>query len=205
MKIKLLNEIISKVVNQISEDEFEDDYNDELGFAKKFIGGKDIKIEEYIYYSDYYTTLKNESKFLKSKCLFIGSGPLPLSIIILNRLGIQTDGLDYSQEAIRLGSGVLKKLGVNSKLYLGDATNFNMYNSYNSIILSLEAGTNIDIKKRIFDKIYSSVDDEITILVRSSNTSLFLNLENLIKDKFNIIDSIPIYSGLSKSIVIKKK
>ena len=108
-----------KTKKYITEDENDDDYNDELVFIRKVLADQ-AKPEEYEAYNDYASTLKSESGAIKGKTLFIGSGPYPVSPIILHNFGVNVDGMDYSGEAVEISKQVLKKMNLNIPIFQAD-------------------------------------------------------------------------------------
>ena len=188
----------------ITEDENDDDYNDELVFIKKVLNNE-AKPEEYEAYNDYASTLKSESGAIKGKTLFIGSGPYPVSPIILHNFGVNVDGMDYSGEAVEISKQVLKKMNLNIPIFQADGTTYKGYGNYDTIIVALEAGNTVQLKEAILNNISSQVDSHTNILVRSSNTSMFVNVADYLTNNFNIISKIPIFSGMSTTFVVSKK
>lgn len=203
------SQLINLIKQQLNEDENLADYNEELNFAKDLIAGK-VKFENFPYYNDYVETLNTEQSHINGSVLFIGSGPLPLSIILLKQKGHRVDGMDYSSEGIKYGKEVLNGVGMNDvRLFYSDASKFKGYRNYNTIILSLEAGVNLDTKNKIFNNIYNQIKDNTIILVRSSNQEnldgSFVNSSSIMNNYFDEIDSVKIFGGLSTTHVLKKK
>ena len=193
-----------KTKKYITEDENDDDYNDELVFIRKVLADQ-AKPEEYEDYNDYASTLKSESGAIKGKTLFIGSGPYPVSPIILHNFGVNVDGMDYSGEAVEISKQVLKKMNLNIPIFQADGTTYKGYGNYDTIIVALEAGNTVQLKEAILSNISTQVGSHTNILVRSSNTSMFVNVADYLINNFNIISKIPIFSGMSTTFVVNKK
>ena len=189
-----------------SKDENEEDYENELIFIKKLINGE-VNINEFEHYDDYYNTLSKEKGAIKGNTLFIGSGPFPISPIILNSFNINVDGMDYSEEAVKISKNALDILNLSSyiNIFHADATTYDGYSKYDTIIVALEAGHTLDLKKSILDNIDNQISEDSNILIRSSNTDIFVNVSDYIKSKFDIVQEIEIFGGLSSTFVVKKK
>ncbi len=91
------------------------------------------------------------------------------------------------------------------KIIKGDARKFNNYSHYKTIIVSLEAGVNNDVKNSIFHTISKQIDKETIVIARSSTSDLFVNSSEYIQNYFDIIDSVDIFEGYSVSYILKKK
>lgn len=182
------------------------DYEIELEFSKRILNNSD-RLENFQYYQDYFNSLALEAQAVKGKILFIGSGPLPLSGILLQKfIGSKIDMLDYDSLAVDYGQAIIQKLGLaeNLSVIRGDAQFFERCNDYNSIILALEAGINIELKSLILNKILATARPDAKILVRSSNQTGgvdglgFVNSSNLVK---SFSRRIPTFGGYSSTYV----
>ncbi len=182
------------------------DYMTELEFAKKFIKNE-VALSEFCYIDDYHQTIHKESKnVVGKKILFIGTGPMPLSVVLFKERGFICDGLDYSLQAVRIGEKVLKKMGHEDiNLIHADAREFNNYKYYDTIILALEAGIDEKTKQEIFQKISKDANVKTKILVRSSNlensVGSYVNSQKYLSKYFSIKKRIPTFSGYCSTFV----
>lgn len=182
------------------------DYMTELDFAKKYLKG-DIAMSQFCYMKDYQKTIQDEATHIVgNKVLFIGAGPLPLSLSLFAKKGFVCDGLDYSKEAVTVGKKVLRKMGHTDTLYFhADARTFDHYASYDTIILALEAGVDEVIKKEIFKKISKETSTHTKILVRSSNLQntegSYVNSKKYVSHFFSIKNIVPTFSGYCSTFV----
>jgi hypothetical protein len=200
----------------LRENENEDDYNDEIEWAKAILE-RNARLEDYVYYPDYVRTIAKEAALVSGgRVLFIGGGPVPLTPILLyQNHGIRCDAMDYDKQAVQLGTAVLHKLeeqipGVSSiKVFFGDGTKFNSYAQYSTIMVALEAGINEQVKKAIFDNIKSQISPQTTILIRGSNSAdavdgeSFTNVEGYVGSYFSVLKKVPVFSNLSTSYLLK--
>lgn len=181
------------------------DYSLELEFAKKYLKNE-VKIEDFPYINSYESTLDCEGEYIMpGKTLVIGCGPLPITMLLSGF----TCGLDKSKTAIKYSAMVIDK-------YMGEASDsclihckadrFKRYGEYNSIIITLEAGDTLNVKRKILNTIGYQMREDAVIIVRSSKGSDFINARKAIDlSTFTILNSFDIFNGLSESIVIKKK
>lgn len=176
------------------------DFNEELKFAKRFVKGE-VEIEDYPYYKSYLKTIKKEKVWLKDEMLVVGVGPFPITMLLL---GEGMDGIDQSAKALRLARPVLCRLSNDFALGKCKAEKFPHYRDYESILLTLEAGTTQKKKQDILNNIHSQLNEGTVVIVRSSNTPDFIDV-NIDKDKWNVLKVLNVFDGLSKSYVIKKK
>lgn len=183
----------------------ERDYEFERNYAEKVILGS-AKLEDFPYYADYESTIKQEAPLLQGSknVLFIGGGPMPLSSILLSReLGVPVRALDISKEAVRLGNQIAKVSGESVILSLGDASKFPNYKDYDAVVLALEAGTTKEQKAKILDNIASQVEPGTKILARGSVEEG--EFPTLPETKFIQVDRVPTFGGLSESILFEPK
>lgn len=182
-----------------------EDFEYEIENAKKILNDTK-KIENLKYYNDYVDSLKRESNYIKQPCLFVGTGAIPFSIYILNKEFNMNriDGLDIDQQAISIGKRILKKFKIDSKLILKSAEDYNNYDKYKTVVIALEVGLSHNDKKKIFKNIQNQQPNS-TFIIRSSNTSDFINVEDYIDNYFNIQNKIKIFNGMSTSFICKTK
>ena len=181
-----------------------EDFNLELAFAKRLLKGE-VKLKDFPYYKSYADTIKKEKKYLGHNCIVVGCGPLPLSMILL---GEYADGFDISKTASSMARKMLNRVPKDTGLiWKCTASKFEYYGLYDSILLTLEAGTTLRKKEAILKQIYNNIQPNTIVVVRSSNTEDFVKSSAAIDTdyKFDIVDSFPIFNGMSTSYVIKKK
>jgi hypothetical protein len=186
--------------------ESDKDYEEEKNFARRIIQ-REVTLEGFQYYEDYVKTVAQEARMISGKTLFIGSGPVPLTPIILKKNhGIDVDAMEYNQEAVQISQQLMEVLGVHINVILSDATTFRGYGSYQTIIISLEAGPNEGLKRAIFDNIKGQIKPSTSILIRGSNMGqgdeAFPNVEGYVQDYFEVVKKIPVFSNLSTTYLL---
>lgn len=136
-------------------------------------------IKKFPYYANYekMTELEMETMRLDAsgdgyKALFVGSGPLPLSSIMMARAcEVSIDNLDMDPEACtisqefiaRLGSGLSEKITVIN----ADILNMRDFSKYDMIFIAALVGENEREKAMIIDHIVSNARKDCHIAMRS--------------------------------------
>lgn len=192
----------------LRENENQQDFDDEDAWAAEILNN-DSKLEDFKYFQDYVKTVAQEAPMLHGKVLFIGGGPVPLTPILLYKNhGIKADIMDYNAAAVRTGQMVLQKLQVPLRVFAADATTFQGYKNYQSIVVSLEAGNTMELKQRIFDNLKSQIDHNTVVLIRGSNANdavdgtSYTNVEGYVQNYFNVVRRVPVFSNLSTSYLL---
>lgn len=117
--------------------------------------------------------------------------------------------IDRDPEAVVLANSILSYItdfdGTKYAI-IAEAVSFQCYDEYNTIILTLEAGTSLLEKLEILQVIHNGIMPETTVIVRSSKTDMFCNAESAIDTKRWVIhDRFDIFDGLSESFILFKK
>lgn len=184
------------------EDENQDDFDDEMEFAARLIN-KEMSLEGFKYYKDYQDTVASEAKLVSGRVLFIGSGPVPLTAILLKRdHGVNVVGMEYDAVAARASQKLLEILGVDMQIIVADARKFTGYSGFDTIMVALEAGPTEQTKREIFSNIQSQISPSTLILIRGSNTTMFPGVEGYVGDYFTVKRKIPVFSNLSTSYLL---
>lgn len=193
------------------------EYELEKYWANLIISG-DKKLEEFIYYNNYVKLTKLEWMSLLSckihkrhKVLFIGSGPLPLTSIVLSRdFNCNVTLLDSSTEAINLSRQLLSKINLDNKFEFinKDAIKFNDYGKYDVIYFAALAGAANSLKKKILDKIKRLSKDDVHLIVRSSfgnREILYRKISNKDIEGYKIEVEVKPHNDVVNSFLILKK
>lgn len=181
---------------------------EEALFAVKVLYGA-AKIKDFPHYKSYVKTVKAESKYVRGIVLLVGCGPLPLTAICLDNLN-KSDihrirMMDKDWQSVEIANNVCPIRGKIHNVYVRDATSPDVYGGYNTIILTLEAGNSLKNKRDIINNIHSQMNSDSTLIVRSSNTSDYVNTSKVISSgMFNIVDKISVFDGLSTSYILQK-
>jgi len=182
----------------------ESEFRKEADFAKEVIAGAK-QISDYPFYDSYKTTLADEAKLVdKGSVVFVGSGPMPISQILLEEnLGRRVDGLDIAPEAVSVGNKVLNKAGVKGRMFSGAGEEARL-GDYDNVVVALDAGTTPEAKGQILSNVHAQVKPDATVLVRSSMDESFPQVGDSYKGLFTVEDRVPTFDGLSETLKLKK-
>lgn len=191
------------------------EYEMEVYWAKKIIEGGEIT--DFPYYKNYKDLTRLEwgvfdfcLEHENHNVLFVGSGPLPMTAIMLAmEHNIGSTLVDNDPVAVDLSRSVIKKLGLDNMISVihADAKDFNAYVDFNVIFVAALAGTNFDDKEKLFSHIKEYASTECHIVARSSwgrRKLLYAPLPDVVYKKFRPIIEISPFNEIVNSIVILK-
>ncbi len=185
---------------------------------EKYWSTKDIT--KFPYYQNYLDLAKLEWESFQScyhpskdkrKVLFIGSGPIPFTAIILaQKYGVSSLLIDTDDEAVRLSTNLIKKLNLSHKISIQKISGqeFQDYDKYGIIYLAALAGIASTEKLSILKKIYSLAKPHTHILCRSSWGSrklLYKPLSSTVKNYFKPIIEIRPHNHIINSFLVFEK
>lgn len=192
------------------------EYELEKYWAQKITNNKN-DLYKFPYYENYVKLTRIEWNTLLSckfhsshNVLFLGSGPLPLTGIILAKIyGCNVTLLDISNEAINISKNIIKGLNLSNISFVNsDALDFNKYKKFDVIYLAALAGIDSGVKKKIIDKIRKESSENVHLVVRSS----FGNREILYKpikkkdlNGFKLEVEVKPHNDIVNSFLILKK
>ena len=163
-----------------------------------------IALENFPYYDNYLKLTELEYRSLGlvgtreiKRVLFVGSGPLPLSSILLARqYGVYVDNLDNDADAVQASTKLVNHLGLGDviKTELGDAARYDCYGDYDAVFLASLVGLQSDQKQAIINRISEQMRPGSLLVVRTAH-----DLRTLLYPEVDI-DSI---SGLKPQVVIQ--
>lgn len=126
-------------------------------------------LESFHFYPRYQGLIKNENQLVKftpeQKVVFIGGGPLPLTLILFNRLyGSRCVSVEIQPEVAELSRQVLKKLGLESEIevVVGDETSVKDID-YTVVMVAALA----EPKERVFTNLWETVDTITPVIYRT--------------------------------------
>ncbi len=212
-KIKVSNKDLTYLQKSAASAEYELEkyWTDQILKGKK-------QLDEFIYYTNYLKLTSIEwGSLLACKLhknhnvLFVGSGPLPLTGIILARdYGCKVTLLDISEEAVQLSISLLSIIGLTDKISVvkSDALKYNNFKDFDVIYLAALAGIADGVKKKVLSKIKSESKADVHLIARSS----FGNREILYKplvetdiDGFKIELEVKPHNDVVNSFLILRK
>lgn len=126
-------------------------------------------LKSFHFYNRYKGLIKNENQLVKftseQNVVFIGGGPLPLTLILFNKLyGSKCVSVEIQPEVAELSRQVLQKLGLNSEIevVVGDETSVKDID-YTVVMVAALA----EPKERVFTNLWEMVDTRTPVLYRT--------------------------------------
>ncbi|WP_321423642.1 nicotianamine synthase family protein [uncultured Methanobacterium sp.] len=126
-------------------------------------------LKSFHFYQRYQGLLRNENQLVKftpeQKVVFIGGGPLPLTLILLNKIfKARCVSVEVLPEVAELSRKVIEKLGLESEIevVLGDETSLGNID-YTVVMVAALA----EPKERVFANVWEVVDTVTPVLYRT--------------------------------------
>lgn len=169
--------------------------NLEIGFAKDIVSGKQTAMSRYLLYRRFVKLIKNEIKLADIKkdnhVLFIGSGPLPISAILVNKFtSCQVVCVEKNKNRATISCQVLDSLGLSEKIkVINDNGKKLKENNCSVVIIALLAKPKSDILDNIFKKTMTGT----RIVCRTSDgarQAFYEPTEPNILRRYKIVDKI---------------
>jgi hypothetical protein len=126
-------------------------------------------LDTFHFYERYEGLLNNESKLVpfdeNTKLVFIGSGPLPVTLIMFNKMfGCKCVGIEIEPSVAKLSRHIIRRLGLEDdiKIVIGDER-YVKYLDYDVIMVAAFAIP----KSKVFGNLWEIVDTDTPILYRT--------------------------------------
>ncbi len=126
-------------------------------------------LKSFHFYNRYKGLIKNENQLVKftseQNVVFIGGGPLPLTLILFNKLyGSKCVSVEIQPDVAELSRQVLQKLGLDSEIevVVGDETSVKDID-YTVVMVAALA----EPKERVFTNLWEMVDTRTPVLYRT--------------------------------------
>ncbi len=126
-------------------------------------------LDQFHFYERYQGLLTNESKLAKfnenTRFVFVGSGPLPLTLIMFNRkFKCKCIGIEIQEEVAELSRKVIEKLGLKEDIEIitGDENTLKELD-YDVLMVAAFA----EPKEKVFANVWETVTPETPVLVRT--------------------------------------
>ncbi len=126
-------------------------------------------LESFYFFDRYQKLIQNEHEIVNftsnEKVVFIGGGPLPITLIMLNRLyGVQCISIEIIPEIAALSRKLIEKLGLSHyiKVIVGDETQLDNLD-YNLVMVAAFA----EPKKKVFNNIKKHVRQFVPLIYRT--------------------------------------
>lgn len=184
----------------------------ETSNAMEIIKSDDPKatLDTFHFYERYQGLLTNESKLAHwhddKTFVFVGSGPLPLTLILFReKFGCKCIGIEIQEEVAELSREVIRKLGLDDgiEILVGDET---LLKNIDFDILMVAAFA--EPKERVFANVWEIVDEKTPVLVRTYSgmrAILYAPLTDTILRGFHKeIMLLPIGNSNNTSVLLRK-
>lgn len=184
----------------------------ETNNAMEIIKSDDPKatLDTFHFYERYQGLLTNESKLAHwhddKTFVFVGSGPLPLTLILFReKFGCKCIGIEIQEEVAELSREVIRKLGLDDgiEILVGDET---LLKDIDFDILMVAAFA--EPKERVFANVWEIVDEKTPVLVRTYSgmrAILYAPLTDTILRGFHKeIMLLPIGNSNNTSVLLRK-
>ena len=184
----------------------------ETSNAMEIIKSDDPKatLDTFHFYERYQGLLTNESKLAHwhddKTFVFVGSGPLPLTLILFReKFECKCIGIEIQEEVAELSREVIRKLGLDDgiEILVGDET---LLKDIDFDILMVAAFA--EPKERVFANVWEIVDEKTPVLVRTYSgmrAILYAPLTDTILRGFHKeIMLLPIGNSNNTSVLLRK-
>ena len=104
------------------------------------------------------------------RALFVGSGPLPLSALLLARHGVQVDAVDIDPEAVELGGRLAAALGDDVRVAAGDVLDLGDLGAYDLVCVAALVGLDPGEKAAALAHVRTRMRPGALVLARSAHS-----------------------------------
>jgi hypothetical protein len=167
-------------------------------------------LDKFHFYERYQGLLTNESKLAHwhedKTFVFVGSGPLPLTLILFRqKFGCKCIGIEIQEDVAELSRKVIKKLGLDDgiEIIVGDETTLKDLD-YDILMVAAFA----EPKERVFANVWEIVDEKTPVLVRTYSgmrAILYAPLTDTILRGFHKeVMLLPIGNSNNTSVLLRK-
>ncbi|RSK44046.1 nicotianamine synthase family protein [Bacillus canaveralius] len=176
-------------------------------YANRFSGKVEsvLDFSSFIYWSNYVELIKTEIRQLKkiktqfNSFAFVGTGPLPLSPILLEKeLNAEMTCIDIDRQAYKLGKGIVQNLypGRESSYILRDGASYD-YDHHDLVwIASL-----VPNKEKVLKRVYDTNPDAL-VAIRSVDGIHQLLYESVDATKFQTVNCQEVGRTIANSTII---
>lgn len=181
--------------------------NLEIKYAKQVINSSKNLLKNYLLFKRFNRLIKNEIKLASisknDKVLFIGSGPFPISAMLLNQfVGCKIDCYEKDQDRVRLSRETLSYLGFAKKIWVFTKKGEDMdTKKYTVIVIALLAKPKDKILNRIF-KIARSGTKIISRTADGKRKGLYEETDKNLFKRYKVISKVKAVANQTISSVL---
>lgn len=191
----------------------------ETYWAKRIIASKNPNEEllQFWYYANYatltdleYANISLISKDM-SNVLFVGSGPLPLtSILLCQKYGLKCTLLEKDQLSVELSRQLIQALKLDRKISIEpmDAMEYQNYHEFDLISVAALVGATPPIKEEIIETIRTTMKKNSLLLCRHSHGAKKLLYPSINKEAIEklqpVVEVIPSHSIINSFFILQK-
>lgn len=155
------------------------EYALERAWARRVLAAPDpaAELEHFPYLQNYrdltrieYHAVAGHAPHAPQRALFVGSGPLPLSALLLARHGVTVDAVDVDPEAAALGGALARTLGDEVTVTEGDVLGLGDLGAYDLVCVAALVGLAPDDKARALAHVRGRMRPGATVLARSAHS-----------------------------------
>ncbi|GAA4803713.1 hypothetical protein GCM10023200_46220 [Actinomycetospora chlora] len=155
------------------------EYALERAWARRVLAATDpaAELEHFPYLQNYrdltrieYHAVAGHAPDVPRRALFVGSGPLPLSALLLARHGVRVDAVDVDPDAVALGGAVARVLGDDVTVTRDDVLALGDLGAYDLVCVAALVGLAPDDKAAALAHVRARMRPGATVLARSAHS-----------------------------------
>lgn len=194
------------------------EYGLELHWVRQVLGNAQECLSDFPYYDNYQKLAQLEYHSIQAvnegpigQVLFVGSGPLPLSSILLaQEYGLVIDNMDLDEDACQLSESLILELNLENQLTVqhADVLTHTKMESYDLVYLAALVGQTHEDKEQIVKHISKHMKAGAILILRSSSKLkklLYPPVDLSILSEFKVLTEVHPYNEIVNSLVIAQK
>lgn len=171
------------------------EYALERAWARRVLAAADpaAELDRFPYLQNYrdltrieYHAVAGHAPSAPRRALFVGSGPLPLSALLLARHGVRVDAVDVDAEAVALGAALARAFGDDVTVSEGDVLALGDLAAYDVVCVAALVGLAPEDKAAALAHVRARMRPGATVLARSAHS-----LRGLLYPVLDVADAGP--------------
>lgn len=155
------------------------EYALERAWARRVLAAADpaAELERFPYLQNYrdltrieFHAVAGHAPSAPRRALFVGSGPLPLSALLLARYGVRVDAVDVDTDAVALGAALARTFGDDVTVAEGDVLGLGDLAAYDLVCVAALVGLAPDDKAAALAHVRARMRPGATVLARSAHS-----------------------------------